>query len=280
MIPGAGRPRFLHHAFTHQHLVHTKYLSEPLGAAKRRRRVCMGTLAAALAASRSAVSAGAAPRCARSRVAAPVDAMHQRSNPRRAENLHESFQGPASAPALRTASVVPRALSAAPQSATGPKIGDVAVSPGTPAPLGPSPVDPSGLNFALFSSSAKSVDLCVYFEETALAHAPSMRIPLDAAVNKTGDTWHVRLDNVPRGGGSGGGGLVRYGFMVSGDTGVETGDRWHSDRVMVDPYAPLVDGRRVFGAASPSQSSPFHLNVRRSVSETLQLYLKPLTLLD
>ena len=66
------------------------------------------------------------------------------------------------------------------------------------------------------------MDLCIYFEETALAHSPSMRIPLDAAVNKTGDTWHVRLDNVPRGGGggggSGGGGLVRYGFMAGAYT--------------------------------------------------------------
>ena len=30
------------------------------------------------------------------------------------------------------------------------------------------------------------------------------------------------------------------------------GDRWHPDRVMVDPYAPLVDGRRVFGQHSSS----------------------------
>ena len=43
------------------------------------------------------------------------------------------------------------------------------------------------MNFAIFSESAKSVDLCIYFDEASGSRQPSLRIPLDRDVNRTGD---------------------------------------------------------------------------------------------
>ena len=54
----------------------------------------------------------------------------------------------------------------------------------------------------------------------------------------------MRLDNIPRGGD---GYVVRYGYLVDGDTKPHTGDRWHPDHLLCDPYAPLIEGRRVYG---------------------------------
>jgi len=128
-------------------------------------------------------------------------------------------------------------------------VDDIRISPGSPDAMGPTPVGDRGVNFAIFASCATSVDLCVYFDEASTSRQPSLRIPLDGDVNRTGDTWHVRLDNIPRGGD---GYLVRYGYLVAGDEPARKGDRWHPDHLLADPYAPLVEGRRVFGDHSSS----------------------------
>ena len=56
----------------------------------------------------------------------------------------------------------------------------------------------------------------------------------------SGDIWHVSLEGLP---GSG----ICYGYRVSGTGGWDTGFRWDASRVLLDPYAPLVSGRRFFG---------------------------------
>ncbi|KAG2497653.1 hypothetical protein HYH03_004392 [Edaphochlamys debaryana] len=105
------------------------------------------------------------------------------------------------------------------------------VAAGKPEPLGPSKTA-SGVNFALFSKNAKSVKLVLLDGEAKqLAEVDCKR---------SGDVWHVELQGLP---GSG----VRYGFKVAGDGGWETGHRWNANRVLLDPYAPLVAGRRWFG---------------------------------
>ena len=61
-------------------------------------------------------------------------------------------------------------------------------------------------------------------------------------MTRTGNVWHARVDRgAPRRG-------ARYGYRCKGEGGWETGARWYEDRVMMDPYAPLVEARRkVFG---------------------------------
>ncbi|KAG2441403.1 hypothetical protein HYH02_009991 [Chlamydomonas schloesseri] len=105
------------------------------------------------------------------------------------------------------------------------------VAAGKPEPLGPSRTG-SGVNFALFSRHAKSVRLCLFDGEAQ---------PLgEVDCNRTGDVWHVELADLPLSG-------LRYGFKVSGDGGWDTGARWAPGKVLLDPYAPLVAGRRQFG---------------------------------
>lgn len=55
-----------------------------------------------------------------------------------------------------------------------------------------------------------------------------------------GDVWHVQLQGLPLSG-------IAYGYRVAGEGGWEQGHRWDAGRVLLDPYAPLVNGRRVFG---------------------------------
>ena len=90
----------------------------------------------------------------------------------------------------------------------------IRITKGSPDVLGPSPSGRAGVNFALHSSAAESVDLCVYFDPAAPSTAPSLRIPLDRDANKTGDVWHVAVENIPRGHD---GYVVRYGYLVTGN---------------------------------------------------------------
>jgi isoamylase len=52
--------------------------------------------------------------------------------------------------------------------------------------------------------------------------------------------WHTEIKGCPHSG-------ILYGVRVRGEGGWETGHRWDPKRVLLDPYAPLVSGRRVFG---------------------------------
>lgn len=105
------------------------------------------------------------------------------------------------------------------------------VTAGSPSPLGPSKQS-SGINFALYAKLATSVKLCIF--------SSSHQLLAELDMNRSGDTWHAQLEGLP-------GIDVCYGYKVAGEGGWETGNRWDSSRVLLDPYAPLVSGRRVFG---------------------------------
>ncbi|KIZ03733.1 glycogen operon protein GlgX [Monoraphidium neglectum] len=70
-------------------------------------------------------------------------------------------------------------------------------------------------------------------------------------MNKTGDVWHVALEGLP---GSG----VLYGYRVLGQGGWDTGYRWDSKSILLDPRAPLVAGRDKWGVREPLER--FELN--------------------
>lgn len=101
-------------------------------------------------------------------------------------------------------------------------------------PLGPFKT-PKGINFALYARHASSVVLCLFNTEGELIK----EFVLDGKRNRTGDNWHCEIHHLP---GSG----VLYGYKVNGEGGWEMGNRWEKERVMLDPYAPLVSGRRRF----------------------------------
>lgn len=49
---------------------------------------------------------------------------------------------------------------------------------------------------------------------------------------------------------------VRYGYRVDGPEGWEQGHRFDKSKVLLDPYAKLVEGRRIFGDAA-QKDAPF-----------------------
>ncbi|MCO5589224.1 hypothetical protein L7F22_043190 [Adiantum nelumboides] len=113
-------------------------------------------------------------------------------------------------------------------------------SPGQPSPLGPSAVE-TGVNFALYTKHATDVTLCLSL--TSDKKKPMIEILLNPLTNKTGDVWHVCVENLPLNN-------IVYGYRVDGPQGWESGHRFDKTLVLIDPYAKLVEGRRVFGDTS------------------------------
>jgi glycogen operon protein len=103
------------------------------------------------------------------------------------------------------------------------------VWPGQPYPLGAN-WDGNGVNFALFSENATSVQLCLF--ESAEARAEVVRITLP---EQTDMVWHGYLPDVRPG--------QLYGYRVQGPYDPRNGHRFNPNKVVLDPYAKAI-GRR------------------------------------
>jgi isoamylase len=100
---------------------------------------------------------------------------------------------------------------------------------GYPYPLGATWLG-NGVNFALFSEAATSVDLCLF--ESLDAPQENVRIPL---TEQTDQVWHVFLPDVRPG--------QLYGFRVYGPYDPERGMRFNSSKLLIDPYAKAIAGQ-------------------------------------
>lgn len=129
---------------------------------------------------------------------------------------------------------------------------------GVPEPLGPSPLDSAdlGVNFALFSQHATRVTLELFSSDGDNIQS----IPLDPGSNKSGNIWHVAVQKLPLAG-------IEFGWRVGGEGGWETGHRWSEGKVLVDPYAPLVAGRRLF--AQRDDIEQFQVKVKSQSTSSL-----------
>ena len=110
-------------------------------------------------------------------------------------------------------------------------------SPGAAEPLGPTLVERTApgrgtVNFALFSAAADSVTLVL---ADPGSREPAFEAPLARA---GGGVWAAALGGLPLAG-------VGYAFRVSGPPSPTT--RWAPEALLLDPRAPLVDGRAAFG---------------------------------
>ncbi len=99
------------------------------------------------------------------------------------------------------------------------------VWPGTPFPLGAT-FDGFGTNFAVFSSVAEKVDLCLFDAE-----GRQTCVPLSQGI---GQVWHAYLPTVAPG--------QRYGFRVHGPWEPRAGLRCNPAKLLIDPYARAFDG--------------------------------------
>src|SRR6202030_923869 len=99
---------------------------------------------------------------------------------------------------------------------------------GCPYPLGATWMG-NGTNFALFSGSATSVDLCLF--ESLDARQEKVRVPM---MEQTEQVWHVFLPDVRPG--------QLYGFRVAGPYYPSRGLRFNSSKLLLDPYAKAIAG--------------------------------------
>ncbi|HWD09645.1 MAG TPA: glycogen debranching protein GlgX, partial [Actinomycetota bacterium] len=97
------------------------------------------------------------------------------------------------------------------------------VWPGAPAPLGAT-WDGQGVNFALFSRNARSVELCL-FDEAGEEERVRM-------AERTDWVWHAYLPEVRPG--------QHYGYRVDGPFEPSEGHRFNPHKVLLDPYARLI----------------------------------------
>ena len=104
---------------------------------------------------------------------------------------------------------------------------DRRVSAGSPHPLGAS-WDGKGTNFALFSSTAEKVELCLFDK--------SGRIEVDRIVlpERSEDVWHGYLPYAQPG--------QLYGYRVYGPYDPEAGFRFNHHKLLLDPYAKSTTG--------------------------------------
>ncbi|KAJ3678032.1 hypothetical protein LUZ60_001835 [Juncus effusus] len=105
----------------------------------------------------------------------------------------------------------------------------IGIGCGDPVPLGFSYSKSGNSNFALFSKNAESVILCLYQTGN---NEPSLELELDRYINRTGDIWHISLNNIEK--------YDRYGFRCKGPLDWKKGGRFHMKNVLLDPYAKNI----------------------------------------
>ena len=108
------------------------------------------------------------------------------------------------------------------------KLSHHGLSAGRPDPLGAT-WDGEGVNFAVFSSEAKLIELCLFTEDGRREIA---RIPLR---ERDGDIWHVYVAGLLPG--------TLYGFRAHGAYAPEEGLRFNPNKLLLDPYAKNLAGK-------------------------------------
>jgi isoamylase len=101
---------------------------------------------------------------------------------------------------------------------------------GKPSPLGAT-YDGTGTNFALFSSVAEGVELCLFGDSSQNGRGEELRIDVSEI---DGHIWHVYLPDVRPG--------QHYGWRVHGPWNPSAGLWCNSSKLLIDPYAKAIDG--------------------------------------
>ncbi|HEX9108817.1 MAG TPA: hypothetical protein VF832_16340, partial [Longimicrobiales bacterium] len=103
------------------------------------------------------------------------------------------------------------------------------VLPGKPSPLGAS-WDGLGVNFAIFSENATTVELCLYDQRDPSVETARIRLR-----ELTSHVWHCYLPGIRPG--------QLYGYRVDGSYEPESGLRFNPEKLIIDPYAKGIAGK-------------------------------------
>jgi len=101
------------------------------------------------------------------------------------------------------------------------------IESGRPTPLGAT-ADPSGTNFAVYSSVAQRVELCLF--DSSGRQTKSLDLP-----ECTDGVWHGYLPDCRIG--------QPYGYRVHGPYAPDRGLRCNSHKLLIDPYARALSGQ-------------------------------------
>jgi len=110
--------------------------------------------------------------------------------------------------------------------------GNFVLTEGVAYPLGATPMD-GGVNFALFSQHAESVELCL-FDDTGQQEIARLPLP-----GYTDHVWHGRVEGLPVG--------TFYGYRVHGPFEPQSGHRFNPHKLLLDPYAKAISGPFIWG---------------------------------
>ena len=100
------------------------------------------------------------------------------------------------------------------------------VRPGSPYPLGAT-WDGLGVNFSIFSDHATQVELCLFDSPQSTRESHRVVLP-----EQTDMVWHGYLLGIRPG--------QLYGYRVHGPYEPQSGHRFNSNKVLLDPYAKAV----------------------------------------
>ena len=133
-----------------------------------------------------------------------------------------------------TTSQATTAAGAVPAARVAPDASGTVALPGQPFPLGATPGEHLGIagtNFAIASSVASSVTLCLFDEAGAETQIPIL--------DDDADVWHAFVPGVGPG--------QSYGYRVGGPWDPARGLRCNPAKLLLDPYAKAVSGTVSFG---------------------------------
>ena len=99
----------------------------------------------------------------------------------------------------------------------------------SPYPLGPT-VTSDGTNFSIFSANATGMTI-VFFDHAGVAE-PSRVIHFDPIRDRTAHYWHIFVPGIRPG--------QRYGYRAMGPADPPSGQRFDSQKVLLDPYGKSV----------------------------------------
>ncbi len=163
----------------------------------------------------------------------------QESRKRRAPNLREGSAGLATGEGSKKP----------PEKAQAKLSTAALVSAGNPWPLVVRWVQAEqAFNFALYSRHATAVTLLCYEQKDPVNPVFEFRFQYPA--HKTGSIWHCRIPAGQLGG------AMFYSYRVEGPHEPDRGHRFHSEKVLLDPYAPSVFFPPDFNRQACSQPGP------------------------
>jgi glycogen operon protein len=101
--------------------------------------------------------------------------------------------------------------------------------PGSPYPLGAT-WDGKGVNFALFSSNATMVELCLFKNHYDKTEVVKLKL-----TERSNQVWHIYVPNLKPG--------QLYGYRVHGPFEPQNGHRFNPSKLLIDPYAKAIAGK-------------------------------------